>query len=1016
MATYFRAGCFALLMVASGVVHGFAQSRATTADLSGTVIDESKAVLPGATVTATSAETGLVRTAVTDGQGRFSIPAIAVGLYDVRAELAGFAPQVHQQLRLALGSSVDLEFTLKIAGTEEQITVVGAAPLVDTQKTVVSTVVTQQQIENLPINGRNFISFSVITPGVAPDRTPQQGASATTGLTFAGQRARSNNITVDGLDNNDAVVGSVRATFSQEAVREFQVLTNSYSAEFGKASGGVVNIVTKSGTNTIDGNAFFFFRDQSLNSKGHFEKFDPAGTAIDSEKAPFNQKQFGGTIGGPVRRDKTFFFVSVERLDVAASNFVTIDDRTPVSLFGRPIPSPSGRPATAAQLLRDAGFQVETGNVGYGVESTQFLAKVDHLVNPNNTLTIRFNAADDLNENIEPFGGLIARSRAAKLDSRDQMLAGSYASVLSSRLVNEARFQVAHRDAHVLALDPLCDGECDRTDEGGPTVEILGVASVGRHRFTPQPKVNTRYQFVDTVSYYVGNHQFKTGIDYNYIDNSDQSLPLHFGGRYVFAPLPAATAALFGLPGAITAIQAFALGIPGAYVQGYGSDSRPYTYSDISLFVQDDWRLSPKLTAKLGLRYQNQFWPATTYTSFDFHPPYGFPTDNNNIAPRLAVAWDPAGDKKTSVHGAYGVFYDNLITGMIGITDILDGVNLRTLVARPPTTIGAWRSVATGRKLPEAAVPRFASLQFLIDPGLKTPYAHHVSGGVDRELPGDLAVSANFVYVRGFDQIGTVDYNPIVPSLGPGRRPADVNGVAGTSATILQYTTFAETWYKGLTVSATKRYSNRYQFLASYTLSKTEDNSTDFQSAFLPQDSGRGRNPADLDGLPIGFDPDAERGPSLQDQRHRFVFSGLYVAPWDIQVSSIVTLTSGRPFNILAGVDFNGDGDSGAIPGSDRARTNPADPTTSVPRNSGRLPNQAVVDVRVAKRLPFATGASVDAILEVFNLFNRTNFTDLAGYRIAGPGAFPGAALPTFGQFESALPPRQIQLALKVNF
>ena len=254
-----------------------AQTRATSADLTGVVLDESRAVLPGVTVTATNAETNLVRSVVTDAIGRFSIPALPPGIYDVKAELGGFATQSRQGMVLQLGTSVTVDFTLRIAGTREEITVTGAAALIDTQQTAVSTVVSQQQIESLPINGRNFISFSLITPGVATDRTPQQGASATSGLTFAGQRARSNNITVDGLDNNDAAVGSVRATFSQEAVREFQVLTNSYSAEFGKASGGVVNIVTKSGTNTLSGNAFFYFRDESLNAKGHFEKFDPAG-------------------------------------------------------------------------------------------------------------------------------------------------------------------------------------------------------------------------------------------------------------------------------------------------------------------------------------------------------------------------------------------------------------------------------------------------------------------------------------------------------------------------------------------------------------------------------------------------------------------------------------------------------------------------------------------------------------------------------------------------------------------
>ena len=227
-------------------------------------------------------------------------------------QLPGFVPRVLDQVIVTLGSAIDVELMLTLAGTQEAVLVAADSPIVAIGKTAIASVVSQAQIENLPINGRNFISFSIITPGVTTDRTPQQGASATSGLTFAGQRARSNNITVDGVDNNDQSVGSVRAIFSQEAVREFQVLTNSYSAEFGRASGGVVNIITRSGSNTPAGNAFWYFRDETLNAKEHFEKFDPFGAAITRDKAPYGQQQFGGTLGGPIAGDRTFFFLNYE--------------------------------------------------------------------------------------------------------------------------------------------------------------------------------------------------------------------------------------------------------------------------------------------------------------------------------------------------------------------------------------------------------------------------------------------------------------------------------------------------------------------------------------------------------------------------------------------------------------------------------------------------------------------------------------------------------------------------------
>ncbi len=985
-----------------------AQSRATAADLGGRVVDSSGAVLPGVTVTATNVSTNLERTATTGPDGRFMLPALPPGTYTLKFELTGFATEVREGLQLALGASVTLPVTMKVAGTSESVTVLAEAPLVDTQQTSVSTTVSQQQIASLPINGRDFISFTVITPGVTVDNTPQQGASATSGLSFAGQRGRSNNITVDGLDNNDATVGSVRAVFSQEAVREFQVLTNSYSAEFGKASGGVVNIVTKSGTNQVGGNLFYYFRDKSLNAKGHFEKFDPAGNAIDRAKAPFQQNQFGGTLGGPLKKDRTFYFMAFERQLVDTSNFVTIDDTTPLTLFGQPI-------GTAADVIRRAGFPFDTGNVPYRISNTSFLAKVDHQLAPNHLLTGRFNWSNVLNQNIEPWGGQVAKSRGAELKSKDFMGAGSYTGVLSDKLVNELRFQVAYRDQKVLSLDPLCGGECDGYDQGGPTLDISGVASVGRQRFTPQPRKNIRYEVLDNISWYKGRHQLKFGFDYNYINHESQALPLYFGGRYIFLPLPAIPGVL---PAPITAIQALALGLPAAYVQGYGTPSLPYGYQDLSLFAEDEWRLKTNLTLKAGLRYQNQFWANITYDNVAGIAPYTFPADNDNFAPRLALAWDPAGDGKTSVHVAYGLFFDNIITGVAGITDLIDGKDhVRTLVAQFPNSLGGWR--APGHKLPEAAAGQFPSLVISMDPGLKTPFAHQFSTGIEREIANKFSVAASFVYARGFNHLGTIDYNPLVAALGPGRRPEDLvnpttgQAIPGSSASILQYTAFGETWYRGLTLSVTRRFSDNLQFLMSYTLSKAEDNSTDFQSAFIPQTNGVGRDPNNPKGLPVGFDPMAEKGPSLEDQRHRFVFSDLYVFPGDVQVSSIVTAASGRPYNILAGVDLNGDGDGGSFP-SDRARTNPADPASSVGRNTGTLPAQVTVDLRVMRRFPLAGRASVDGIFEVFNLFNRVNYTDINN--VFGTGAYPSSPLPTYGQYQQAGAPLQAQLAVKINF
>ncbi len=975
----------------------FAQARATAADLSGTINDESGAVLPGVTITATNVATNQSRTGVTDNQGRYYIGALPPSTYTIGVQLSGFAPQERKAIRLQIGQLAEMNFKLR-PGTAEAIVVSARAPVIDPTQTTVSTVIGQEQIDSLPTNGRNFLSFSVITPGVTTDRTPQQGASATSGLTFGGQRARSNNIMVDGVDNNDSIVGAVRATFSQEAIQEFQVLTNSYSAEFGKASGGIVNIITRSGTNETLGDVFEFFRNDHLNAKGHFEQFNVFGNSIDQPKAPFRQNQYGFTVGGPVRRDQTFYFLSAERLSTNTSNFVNIDP-------------------TAAALLNQNGFPVQLGNVPYDVKSNDYLAKVDHQFAPAHNLSVRANYASLINQNVEPFGGIVAKSRGAVQNRKDWAIAASQTDSLSQRSINELRGQYAYENQLIESLDPNCGGPCDTFDKGGPTVEIIGVASVGRQRFTPQPRKNQRYQLKDSLSYFGGNHSLKAGFDFNDVHTEFSALPLHFGGRYIFAALPAIPA--LGLTQPISSLQAFAAGLPAAYVRGYGTSGSSYNDPDVALFVQDDWSVSPKLVFKAGLRYQRQWMydiPYTVSMPGGGTYTYKLPQDTNNFGPRLSLAYDPAGNGRSSLHASWGIFYDNQILAAAQIGDGIDGRNLRTLVARIPSSIGAWR--APGHKLPEPTTP-YPSLVISPDPGMQTPLAQQADLGYDHAIGQTMSVSADLLYVHGTHQLGTIDYNPIVPALGAGRRPNDINGVAGTSASVLQYTSFGETWYRGLTLSLNKRLSSNFQVLLSYTRSKAEDNSTDFQSAFIPQKDGLGRDPNNPKGLPIGFDPSAERGFATQDQKDRFVLSGLYQFPWQVQFSTILTAASGRPYTALAGVDLNGDGDGGAFP-SDRARTNPLDPSTSVARNSERMKSQFNIDARLSKSFNLGGGRAIQAMIDVFNLTNRTNYTEINN--IFGTGAFPTSPQKdaqgrvTYGTYTEALPGRQIQLAAKVSF
>jgi Carboxypeptidase regulatory-like domain len=977
------------------------QTQATGADLVGIVLDSSEAVIAGATIAVINQETGLARSVQSGADGRFAVRALPVGTYRAEAQIPGFDTLRISDIVLTLGASVSITLTMKVAGIAFDVDVIAERSLSDPQQPGVGRVVERIELERLPVNVRNYLAFSLTTPAAASDRTPQQGASRTSGLSFAGQRARSNNIVVDGFDNNDETVGSVRAVFSQDAVQEFQVLAHGYSAEFGKASGGVVNIVTRSGTNTPRGSAFLFVRDDALSSRNYFDR---AG-----DEAPYEHRQLGGTFGGPLRRDRAFLFGSVERLTIDASNFVTIDDTNQV-----PHPfQPGATLGTPAGILRQAGFEVETGHVPYAVRSTQWLVRLDHYLNQEQRIAARINGASELNENVEPFGGLTARSRAAAIDNSDFMIGLSHHLVSGTRFVNEARLLIARRNQDVRALDPLCTGPCDREDEGGPTLEVGGVANVGRQRFTPTPRDNVRYQFADTISQTRGKHLIKAGADFSFIDGRRQALPLHFGGRYIFASLPPIPNVS---PAPLSSIAAVAFGLPVAYVQGYGFSGAAYDAGDLALFAEDVWQVRPTFALRYGVRYQRQFWPDAQYEASGVGEPYPFPADLNNVAPRVAATWAP-GPRKPVIRAGYGIYYDNIITATAGITQYVSGREdgVRTLVLPAPAAWSAWR--APDRRLSEEAAKQFVggsypSVTIPVDPGLETGYAHHTFAGIEHRFPRIGVLSANVVHARGFKQLGSIDYNPVVPSLGAGRRPADVNGVAGTSTSVLQYTSWGETWYRALTVSLDSKVWRRGTVRVAYTLSKAEDTATDFQSSFLPQDNGRGRDPARPDGLPLGFEPRTEHGPALHDRRHKLVVSAVVEAPGRVVLSALVHAGSGWPYNILAGQDLNGDRDGGSSP-SDRARTNPSDAATSLPRNAGRFPAQASVDARVSKAFRIRA-IQLEALFEVFNVFNRTNFIDVQN--VFGTGAYPLQPAATFGQFTQADAPRQVQLAVRVSF
>jgi hypothetical protein len=954
----------------------------------GTVRDPSGAVVPGAIITSTWLETNITRTTHSNELGAYTLLALDPGTHRFTATLAGFMAAVHEPMVLEVGQTAIVDLTLGLAQVQEQVIVTTEKSVVNVRSTEVSSVVTQQQIQTLPINRRNFVGLAMINPAVLPDSTPSQGVSATSGLSFNGQRGRSNNLMVDGLDNYSGPTGGIQGPFGQEAIREYRITTASYSAEFGYASGGVVSIVTRSGTNRFEGSTFFLFRDDALNAREYFEKFNVAGRAIERDKAPFSQQQWGGVFGGPLKKNRSFLFLSFERADLRPNHFVEIDPITAVT-------------------LESNGFPVELNNVRYLERVSQLMAKVDDAWTSDHRLAIRANYSDGTSENAEPFGGIVARSSGVVQLATNWGIAAAHMDVLSPRWMNEVRVQASLGDSTNRALDPTCARGCVDESDGGPLVEIVGAATAGRARITPSHTRERRFQAVDMLSYFGSRHALKGGVDVSVTD-LESALPLHFGGRFIFSPLPAIPA--LGLPVGISATQAFALGLPAVYIQGYGESELELPSTDVGLFAQDEWKVSSNITLSLGVRYERQLWPDRRLQVAGFHQPFQIPGDANNVAPRIALVIDPNDQHSTSVRAAYGVYYDRSISSIPGVPSIVDGqAGVRTLTLQLPQSLSAWR--APGRRLPQPT--NFPSLQFALDPSFRSPFAHHVSVGVDHALNTSLLVSVYFVQIRGFDQIGTIDYNPIVPSLGPGRRPLDVAGQPGTSASVLQYTSYAQSDYRGLSLALRRPLRGRHQFAASYTWSKAEDMSSDFHSAFIPENNGLGRsNPTDT-GLPLGFDPDDERGRSANDRPNRFIATGSWELPLSVGVAGIVSVASGRPYNILAGADLNGDGNGGTFP-PDRARTNPTDPAASVARNSGRLPVAATVDLRVSRSFRLRARTRLEILFETYNLLNRTNFTEVNN--VFGPGRFPDMPLATFGQFTAAAPARQIQLGVRANW
>jgi hypothetical protein len=758
----------ALLLLA-----GAAIAQVNAVDLAVRVFDPSDAAIVGATVTVKNNATGASRTVNSNDAGTALFVGLPPGRYQVSVEAKGFSRLVNPEVVLTIGQAAEWHAHMKIGeGPGTVIEVTEATELIETRRTGIAETVDSRRITNLPINGRNYINFTLTTSLAQRDSAPSIGAAPTSGINFGGQRARSNQVSVDGADATDNSINGVRSTVSQEAVQEFQIIVSNYMPEFGRATGGVVNIVTRGGSNDIHGNVFGFLRHKSIQARNPFSvSIDPATNQPVPVKQGYTRVQAGATLGGPIVKERTFYFLSYESTwrqetgftDIGRNNF----DLIPTNFTGLPpgilltqsqinfvnTARASANPITqatgtayalfagaASELALNRGipallvgaigqpvglcgatnpvFPLPVGGIPQCVptsytglnslrgnypisEGTHFWsARLDHRwneknnsfmrvsVSPSNVTGIQVNAQ---NQNF----GQNAGSRTSTQHYRDLAVVGQHITLFSNSFVNEARFQFARRGLHY--------GFSNLPGGGNVAVNITGYAFFGREPFSTVDRIERRWQWVDHVNWTWGNHSFKFGGDVNLIQlrsKKDQIFELNFGGLYNVGSLSSGpilspiVSALVGSPVTVTGapdftpVQAYGFGLPTVFIQGIGDSKAPFSNKAFAGFVQDSWRVHPRLTLNFGVRYDVELTPIFSPSSAinaaaenALGVLTGIPRDKNNWSPRFALAWDPWGTGSTVVRMGYGIFFDHPLLAVAFNSATADGARSVQLVS-----------------------------------------------------------------------------------------------------------------------------------------------------------------------------------------------------------------------------------------------------------------------------------------------------------------------------------------------
>jgi outer membrane receptor protein involved in Fe transport len=993
--------------------------QTTTATLSGVVQDARGGAVPGVKITTTNTQTGARREATTDSDGRYGFTNLEPGSHELRAEHTGFKTAV-QTVVLTVGGAAVLDLTLQVGEVSEAINVSVGEPLIETTKAEISRVVDERSIEALPNIGRNFVDFVKLSSGVAPGREntgggafkePDAGvgAAAAPRLTFGGQSELSTLILVDGVDNNQTFTGLPRVTPSQEAAQQFRVLNSTYLAEYGRALGGFVNIVTKSGTNQFSGSLYYFGMNNALNARPLLTGPNPV----------LRQNQYGATVGGPLKKEKAFFFANYEGQRRAESNkfsSVILNNLDAINVTKRFF----GLTPEVNDLLRSNDYD-------------GLLTKFDYKLTNNNNLSLRYNLLDSKTNGFLGGGGRASPASTTARNNKtfDQSFVASETALLGANIVNEARVQWARRSFEF----PSVLKE--------PDLEISNLIITGKSTSDVDFYRESRFQASDSVSLVSGRHSFKVGVDLNYLRDTAE-WDLFFPARVIFATLGGPgvagptflnqTPVVFWWPLVNGTTTRPALSVP--FTQDVPDSIRPLITTGINhnaygFFGQDEWKATQKLSLTLGLRYDFETYPSELVAHNDL----------NNFQPRVGLAY--AFEPHTVVRAGFGIFNDRMFTS-IGQTLVaaewLSAGNLpnaqilfpgiQPLQARflQPTIGGALASPISvacrpgGPAITTASAAQFATCMFtatgavpaaplaggIVYPGfrdnksghLSTPYSEQASLQISHELGGGFAVSVSYLYVHAL-KLGAHSgmLNGVQTGVLPSGKPIYARAAGGRRFPELgDFFVISDIGYSihhGGSLELERRFSRGFSIHSSYTFSKTINNSESVANlADLPEDPKIG----------------PERAVSRQSVPHRFTLAFVSEIPSTVpvlksfKVSSLFTASAGRRFNVFAGSDANGDGN----PLSDRPGT--------LGRNTFKGPSFASFDLRIARPVHFTERIVAEFSADFFNLFNRTNITDLNTVYGGTSLSLPPNPLLGFGTARDASNPFQVQYAVKFRF